>query len=68
MTVPGDSNPLQVTEVAILAKYDQDTTGMTEDQIAELEPVETITLRNGEVVRTWSRGDEGPAVVPFEEV
>lgn len=51
-TGPGDENTPLIEERAVLAKYDGD---LTEEQIASgaHEPVETITIVDGEIVEHW---------------
>jgi len=52
MTAPIDENTPLIEERAVLAKYDGD---LTEEDIAsgQHEPVETITIVDGEIVEHW---------------
>ena len=56
MTEPGDITGALIEERAELAKYEGD---LTEEDIAsgQHEPVETITIVNGEVVEKWVKED-----------
>jgi hypothetical protein len=56
MTSPIDENTPLIEERAVLAKYDGD---LTEEDIAsgEHEPVETITIVDGEIVEHWVKED-----------
>lgn len=56
MTAPIDENTPLIEERAVLSKYDGD---LTEADIASgaHEPVETITIVDGEIVEHWVKED-----------
>jgi hypothetical protein len=54
--VPGDENGALIEERVVLAKFDGDLT-QEEIDTGEHDPVETITIVNGEVVDHWVKED-----------